>query len=74
MYTSLMTQVTVRLADALVSELDVVAGEIRSTRSGVIRRAVEHYLYGLACERDVSLLDQVPLTASEASLLRGPAT
>lgn len=68
-----MTQVTVRLADGLVSELDEVAGEIRSTRSGVIRRAVEHYLYGLACERDVSLLDQLPLSAGESALLRGPA-
>lgn len=68
-----MTQVTIRLADGLVSELDVVAGEIRSTRSGVIRRAVEHYLYGLACERDVELLDQLPLTVGESALLRGPA-
>ena len=68
-----MTTVTIRLADTLVSELDVVAGEIRSTRSGVIRRAVEHYLYGLACERDVSLLDQLPLSMSESALLRGPA-
>ena len=67
-----MTQVTIRLADGLVSELDVVAGEIRSTRSGVIRRAVEHYLYGLACERDVSLLDQLPLSVDESALLRGP--
>lgn len=68
-----MTTITIRLADTLVSELDVVAGEIRSTRSGVIRRAVEHYLYGLACERDVSLLDQLPLSMSESALLRGPA-
>ena len=68
-----MTQVTIRLADGLVTELDVVAGEIRSTRSGVIRRAVEHYLYGLACERDVSLLDQLPLSMGESALLRGPA-
>lgn len=69
-----MTQVTVRLADGLVSELDSVAGEIRSTRSGVIRRAVEHYLYGLACERDVSLLDQLPLSADESAMLRGPVS
>ena len=69
-----MTQVTIRLADTLVSELDEVAGEIRSTRSGVIRRAVEHYLYGLACERDVSLYEQQPLSASEAVLLRGPVS
>ena len=67
-----MTQVTIRLADGLVSELDVVAGEIRSTRSGVIRRAVEHYLYGLACERDVSLLDRLPLSMDESPLQRGP--
>lgn len=67
-----MTQVTIRLADGLVTELDVVAGEIRSTRSGVIRRALEHYLYGLACERDVSLLDQLPLSVGESALLRGP--
>ena len=68
-----MTQVTVRLADGLVSELDEVAGEIQSTRSGVIRRAVEHYLYGLACERDVSLIDQLPLSVGESTMLRGPA-
>ena len=69
-----MTQVTLRLADTLVSELDVVAGEISSTRSGVIRRAVEHYLYTLACERDVSLYEQLPLSADEALLLRGPVS
>ncbi len=67
-----MTQITVRLADGLVSEIDSVAGEIRSTRSGVIRRAVEHYLYGLACERDMSLLDQLPLSVDESAMLRGP--
>lgn len=67
-----MTQVTVRLADGLVSEIDSVAGEIHSTRSGVIQRAVEHYLYGLACERDVSLLDQLPLSTDESAMLRGP--
>jgi predicted transcriptional regulator len=61
------------LADGLVSELDSVADEIQSTRSGVIRRAVEHYLYGPACERDVSLYQQQPLTAGESLLLRGPA-
>ena len=67
-----MTQVTVRLADGLVSELDVVAGEIQSTRSGIIRRALEHYLYGLACERDVSRYQQLPLSVGESALLRGP--
>jgi predicted transcriptional regulator len=63
-----MTQVAVRLPESLVREVDDVAGRLHSSRSDVIRRALEQYLYRLACERDAAVYEMKPLSDAELAL------
>ena len=39
-----MSQITARLPDELIQELDQVASQLRRTRADVVRQAVEYYL------------------------------
>ena len=39
-----MTQVTARLPDAVVDELDAAASQLRRSRAEIIRHAIERYL------------------------------
>ncbi len=39
-----MTQVTARLPDSMVVELDAAAGQMRRSRADIIRHAIERYL------------------------------
>ena len=39
-----MTQVTARLPDSVVNELDAAASQLRRSRADVIRHAIERYL------------------------------
>lgn len=39
-----MSQITARLPDNLIDELDQVAAQLRRTRADVVRQAVEYYL------------------------------
>lgn len=71
-YTERMAQVAVRLPERLVDEIDQAAARSQSTRSDVIRDALEQYLYRLACERDAAMYAQQPLTDSELSLADDP--
>ena len=64
-----MTQVAVRLPASLVREVDDVAERLRSSRSDVIRIAVEQYLYRLASERDAAAYELTPLTDAELALV-----
>ena len=66
------TQIAVRLPDELVAQLDqlVVAGH--QSRSDAVRRAIELYVYRLACERDAQRYDELPLTDAELALADDP--
>ena len=63
-----MSQVAVRLPDTLIRAVDDAAGRLHSTRSELIRRALELYLYRLASEHDAAVYDQLPLTDTELAL------
>ena len=39
-----MTQVTARLEDSVVDELDAAASQLRRSRADIIRQAIERYL------------------------------
>jgi len=67
-----MTQVAVRLPESLISEVDDVVARLHLTRSDVIRRALEQYLYRLACERDAAIYELSPLTDAELALADDP--
>ena len=41
---SAMTQITARLPDAVVDQLDQAASQLRRSRADVVRQAVERYL------------------------------
>lgn len=61
-------QVAIRLPADQVERLGRVAKGLHSSRSEVIRRALELYLYRLDCERDASVYARQPLTPSELAL------
>ena len=67
------TQVAVRLPDELIERLDALVPTAHPTRSEAVRRAIELYLYRLACERDARRYEQVPLTEAELALADDPA-
>jgi Arc/MetJ-type ribon-helix-helix transcriptional regulator len=61
-------QVAVRLPEEQIEAIDALVRNGRSSRSEVIRRAVELYLYRLACERDAQRYAELPLTEAELAL------
>jgi Arc/MetJ-type ribon-helix-helix transcriptional regulator len=62
------TQVAVRLAAEQVKAIDDLVERGHGSRSEVIRRALELYLYRLACERDAQRYAELPLTDAELLL------
>jgi len=40
----IMTQITARLPDSVVDELDLAASQLRRSRADIVRQAVENYL------------------------------
>jgi Arc/MetJ-type ribon-helix-helix transcriptional regulator len=67
------TQIAVRLPNELVRQLDALVGAGHQTRSDAVRRAIELYLYRLACERDARRYEELPLSDAELSLADDPA-
>lgn len=67
-----VSQVAVRLPDTLIRAVDDAAGRLNSTRSELIRRALELYLYRLASEHDAAVYSELPLTDSELALADDP--
>ena len=65
-------QVAIRLPADQVERVERVAKGMHSSRSEVIRRALELYLYRLDCERDARVYALQPLTASELALADDP--
>jgi predicted transcriptional regulator len=61
-------QVAVRLETDQVARVDRLVRALRSTRSDVIRRALELYLYRLECEHDARVYERKPFTDAELAL------
>jgi Arc/MetJ-type ribon-helix-helix transcriptional regulator len=66
------SQVAVRLPEELIAKLDELVPDHHSSRSDAVRRAIEVYLYQLACERDAELYERLPLTDAELALADDP--
>lgn len=66
------TQVAVRLPDELISRLDALVPIAHPSRSEAVRRAIELYLYRLACEQDARRYERLPLSDSELALVADP--
>jgi Arc/MetJ-type ribon-helix-helix transcriptional regulator len=62
------TQVAVRLPDELVRGIDALVPVTHPSRSEAVRRAIELYLYRLACEHDARQYERLPLTDAELAL------
>jgi Arc/MetJ-type ribon-helix-helix transcriptional regulator len=63
---------TRRLAEQVVG---LVANAQRHvSRSEAIRRAIELYLYRLACEGDAARYEEVPLTAADVAMADDPGS
>ena len=61
-------QIAVRLPEDLVRQLDAVVAGAHDSRSDAVRRAIELYVYRLACERDAQRYAELPLTDAELAL------
>ncbi len=66
------TQIAVRLPDELIRQLDSAAAAGGRSRSEAVRRAIELYVYRLACERDARRYDEHPLDDIELALADDP--
>jgi len=66
------TQVAVRLPDELISRLDALVPTTHESRSEAVCRAIELYLYRLACEHAARQYERIPLTEAELSLADDP--
>lgn len=68
-YTQRMTTpVTLRVPDELLAQLDELVPERHPSRSEALRRALELYLYRVACERDADRYAEQPLTEAEIAV------
>ena len=66
------TQVAVRLPEDQLERIDRLVGVLHPSRSDVIRRAVDLYLYRLACEHDARAYERNPLSDAELALADDP--
>ncbi len=62
------TQLAIRVSDEQMAAIDRLVPEVHRTRTELIRRAVELYLYRLACEHDAQRYEEVPLTDDELAM------
>ncbi len=62
------TPVTLRVPDDLLAQLDALVPEVHPSRSEALRRALELYLYRVACERDADRYAAQPLTEAEIAV------
>ena len=58
-------QVAVRLPKSQLGQIDALVGHLHESRSDVLRRALDLYLYQLECERDAAIYQRLPLSADE---------
>ncbi|MCB9372552.1 MAG: ribbon-helix-helix protein, CopG family [Microthrixaceae bacterium] len=62
------TPVTLRVPDELLTQLDALVPEVHPSRSEGLRRALELYLYRVACERDAERYAGQPLSEAEIAV------
>ena len=62
------TQLAIRVSDEQIAAIDRLVPAVHGTRTELIRRAIELYLYRLECERDAQRYEEMPLTADELSI------
>lgn len=62
------TPVTLRVPDDLLAQLDGLVPDRHPSRSDALRRALELYLYRVACERDAEAYERTPLTEAELAV------
>lgn len=62
------TQLAIRVSDEQMAAIDRLVPSVHGTRTELIRRAVDLYLYRLACERDAQRYEELPLTDDELSM------
>ncbi len=62
------TQIALRLPSASLAAADALVPERHRSRSEVIRRALDLYLYRIECERDAEAYQHEPLTDDELAL------
>jgi metal-responsive CopG/Arc/MetJ family transcriptional regulator len=67
------TQIALRLPTKQLKAIDKLAPGVHASRSDLIRRAIELYLYRLACEKDAAIYQAMPLTEEELAFARDPA-
>lgn len=65
-------QVAIRLPLTQVHRIDRLVGTLHESRSDVIRRALDLYLYRLECERDARRYEEVPLSDRELAFTDDP--
>lgn len=61
-------QIAARLPQSLVARMDRLVGSVHASRSDVIRRALDLYLYRLQCEADARRYEASPLSDAELAL------
>lgn len=66
------TQIAVRLPDELIEQLDALVDAGHTSRSDAVRRAIELYVYRIACERDARRYEELPLSDAELALADDP--
>ena len=59
-----------RLPAEQLEAIDALVPELHESRSELVRRAIELYLYRIACERDAAKYDEQPLTDQELAASR----
>ncbi len=62
------TQLAIRISEEQLDAIDKLVPGVHESRSALIRRALELYLYRLACEQDAKAYELQPLTDDELSL------
>jgi len=62
------SRITVRLPDHLLAQVDALVPDRHPSRSDALRRALELYLYRVACARDAGVYARVPPTEAERSM------
>ncbi len=66
------TQLAIRIADDQLAQIDAMVPSVHESRTELIRRAIELYLYRMACERDARIYEELPLTDTETSQFETP--
>ena len=62
------SQLAVRLDEGLLAAIDRLIPGMHASRSELIRRAIELYVYRIECEREAEIYREQPLSDVEMSI------